>query len=202
MDLPINVDVYCADGHCGVSTYIVLNPTTEKVTHLVVKEKQFPHTEHLVPLDLVSETSPHQIRLRCTQHELTELEMFLETEFIRTEIPEYSGDPYMMWPYVLPRIETIAVDHERIPPAELAVHRGAHVEATDGGAGRVDEFLVSPLDGHITHLVLREGHLWGQKDVTIPISKIDRIEEETVYLKLNKREIAELPAIPIHHWGS
>lgn len=202
MDLPINVEVYCADGHCGVSTYIVLNPTTEKVTHLVVKEKKFPHTERLVPLDIVSETSPHHIQLRCTKRELTELAAFLETEFIRTEIPEYSGDPYMLWPYVLPQTETIAVDHERISPAELAVHRGTHVEAADGGAGRVDEFLVSPLDGRITHLVLREGHLWGQKDVTIPISQIERIEEDTVYLKLNKHEIEELPAIPIRHWGS
>ena len=53
--------------------------------------------------------------------------------------------------------------------------------------GCVDEFPVDPANGHITHLVLREGHLWGQEDVTIPISEIARIEEGTVYLKLNKQ---------------
>lgn len=37
----------------------------------------------------------------------------------------------------------------------------------------------------ITHLVLRESHLWGQKDVTIPVSEIDRMEDNVVYHKLN-----------------
>jgi hypothetical protein len=45
--------------------------------------------------------------------------------------------------------------------------------------------------------VLREGHLWGQKDVTIPVSQIERIEEDAVHLKLDKRSIEALPAIPV-----
>jgi len=197
MDIPINVNVYCSDGHCGVSTHVVLNPTTEQVTHLVVKEKRFLHTERLVSIDLVLETTPHRIQLRCTKHELAEMESFLETEFVKTEIPEYGGDPYMVWSYTLPRIEMVPIEHERIPSGELAVHRGARVEATDGHAGRVDEFLVNPVDEHITHLVLREGHLWGQKDVTIPVSEIDHIEEDAVYLKLNKHDIEALPTMPM-----
>jgi hypothetical protein len=38
--------------------------------------------------------------------------------------------------------------------------------------------------------------LWGQKDVTIPVSEIERIKEDHVYLKLDKRSIEALPAIP------
>jgi len=45
----------------------------------------------------------------------------------------------------------------------------------------------------ITHLILREGHLWGQKEVTIPLNQIERIEDDTVYLKLRKEEIEKLP---------
>jgi hypothetical protein len=37
-------------------------------------------------------------------------------------------------------------------------------------------FVVDPKTGHITHLVLREGHLWGQRDVAIPVNAIERIE--------------------------
>jgi hypothetical protein len=44
---------------------------------------------------------------------------------------------------------------------------------------------------------MREGHLWGQRDVTIPISKIDRMEENTVYLKLDKESVEALPTIPV-----
>ena len=35
----------------------------------------------------------------------------------------------------------------------------------------------------------------GRQDVTIPVAKIDRIDDDGVYLKLNKREIAALPAL-------
>jgi sporulation protein YlmC with PRC-barrel domain len=197
MDIPVNAEVYAADGPCGRSTYIILNPTTRRVTHLVVKEKRFPHAEYLVPIDYVIEATPQLIRLRCTGHELKELEAFIETEFVSSNFPEYAGDPYMTWPYVIPEAESVPVEHERIPPGELAIRRGARVEATDGHAGQVDEFLVDPKNGHITHLVLREGHLWGQKDVTIPVSQIDRIEEDTVYLKLDKHSVEMLPTIPV-----
>jgi len=79
----------------------------------------------------------------------------------------------------------------------LAVYRGARVEATDGKAGMLGEFLVNPLTGHISHLILMEGHLWGKKEVTIPVSAIDRIEEDTVYLKLDKKAVESLPSEPV-----
>ena len=198
MDIPVNADVYCNDHHCGVSTYIIIDPTTKKVTHLVVKEKAFPHIERLVPIELVLETSPHKVQLRCSKNQLEEMESFIETEFTRSVVPEYIGDQFMTWPYVISETEMIPVKHKRIPPGELAVRRGAGVEATDGHAGQVDEFLVNPTDGYITHLILREGHLWGKKDVTIPVSQIDHIEDDAVYLKLNKHRVEALPSIPIH----
>jgi len=85
-------------------------------------------------------------------------------------------------------------------PGELSIHRGANVAAKDGRVGKVDEFLVDLSDGHITHLVLREGHLWGQRDVTIPISEIERIEEDTVHLKLDRHSVQRLPGIPVKRW--
>jgi hypothetical protein len=91
------------------------------------------------------------------------------------------------------KTDYIPVDEEQIPPGELAVYRGAQVEATDGKAGMLGEFLVNPLNGHISHLILMEGHLWGKKEVTIPVSAIDRIEEDTIYLKLDKKAVESLP---------
>jgi hypothetical protein len=64
----------------------------------------------------------------------------------------------------------------------------------------VDEFLVDRETEHITHLVLREGHLWGQKDVLIPVSEIAHVDEERVYLTLSKAEVADLPTAPLRRW--
>jgi sporulation protein YlmC with PRC-barrel domain len=200
MDIPVNAEVACVDGLCGQSTYVIINPISRQVTHVVVKRKRRPHTQHLVPVDLVGDTTRDLIRLRCTRDELAKIELFTETEYVQERIPDvdYMEDVYLVWPYHIPELNTtIPVTHQRIPHGELAVHRGARVEATDGHVGRVDEFLVDPVDTHITHLILREGHLWGQKDVTIPVSHIDRIEEDTVYLNLDKHNVGALPAIPI-----
>jgi sporulation protein YlmC with PRC-barrel domain len=202
MDLPVDADVQCTDGPGGRSTYVVLNPVTRRLTHIVVKQDSFPRLERLVPVGMVAETSPDQIHLNCSQQELHRLEPFIETEFLHGEFPyaAYGLDEFRLWPYALPGDELVPVEHERVPPGELAVRRGSHVRATDGDVGRVDEFLVDRETEHITHLVLREGHLWGQKDVTIPVSEIERIEEDTVYLKLDKPSIEGLPGIPVRRW--
>ena len=94
----------------------------------------------------------------------------------------------------------VPVTYEQIPPGELAVRRDARVKAVDGYVGRVDEFLIDPTTRRITHLVLREGHLWSQKDVIIPISKVDRAGENVIHLKLDKHAIKTLPAISVRRW--
>ncbi len=202
MDISIDADVQCTDGAAGRSTCVVLNPVTRKVTHLVVKEDSFPRLERLVPMVMVAETSPGQITLTCSQQELHRLEAFIETEFLTGESPHvaYRLGEYRFWPYILAEDPVFAVEHERVPPGELAVRRGSRVRATDGDIGRVDEFLVDREAEHITHLVLREGHLWGQKDVFIPVSKIGQIDEGRVYLTLSKEEVANLPTVRIRHW--
>jgi len=67
----------------------------------------------------------------------------------------------------------IPVQDWQIPLGELAVRRGTRIEATDGYVGKVDEFVINPENDHITHLVMREGLLWGKKDVIIPLSAMD-----------------------------
>lgn len=198
MDFPLDVRVHCTDGRYGRSTYIILNPTTEKITHLVVRERQPSRVERLVPVKLVANTAADVILLTCTKEEFSQLEPFNQTEFIYTDVPQYS-DPKMtlLWPYVAPAKRTIDEKIRRIPYGELAVRRGARVRATDGQVGKVDEFLVDPESGHVTHFVLREGHLWEKKVVTIPISQVDHIEGKVVHLKVDKKSVEAMPTIPV-----
>jgi sporulation protein YlmC with PRC-barrel domain len=199
MDIPIGVDVECADGACGKSSYAIVNPIRREITHIVVEPGGLlVQPERLVPLDLVVESTPSLIRLNCTKDEFEALEPFVDLEYIKGDLSDfdYAGE-YLLAPYRLPDAVLTPVEVEQIPPDELAVRRGARVEATDGHVGRVDEFLIDPESEHITHLVMREGHLWGQRDVTIPISKVDRMEEDTVYLKLDKGSVEALPTIPV-----
>jgi sporulation protein YlmC with PRC-barrel domain len=111
----------------------------------------------------------------------------------------YRGGSYYYLPYVDPEMTVqVPVEHKQIPSGELAVHRGTRVESTDGYVGHINEFVVNPKSGHITHLVMREGHLWGQKEVIIPVSAMGDALGDTVFLKLDKQQIESLPTFPLH----
>jgi hypothetical protein len=209
MEIPLNVQVECTDGVCGRSVFLLINPVIDQVTNLVVKEDSSPNTEYIVPVDFVIETIADTIQLRCSKAELEKMDPFIKTTVIEKKVPVtdlgYHGGSYgwgsqqYYMPYVTPeRTVKVSEEHMQIPPGELAVRRGTRVEATDGYVGHVDEFVVNPGNGHITHLVMREGHLWGKKDVIIPLSAMGDTREDTVFLKLDKHQIESLPTFPVH----
>jgi len=205
MFFPIGAQVQCSDGSCGHSTYVVINPISQTITDVVVKEDGFGHPERLVPVKRIMSSTSDEIRLDCNRKELEEMKPFLNVEFVSGTMPHLTYDPdqYMFWPYNLPPAdlepEYVPLEHEQIPPEELAVQRGTRVEATDGLVGHVSEFLVNPANGHITHLVLRKGHLWNTREVTIPVTYIKFIEETTVFLTVDKHSLEELPTAPAWH---
>jgi len=85
------------------------------------------------------------------------------------------------------------VEAEAVPQGETVLHFGAEVHATDGRIGKVDEFLVEKRTGRITHLVLKEGHLWRAKEITVPASCIAGYDKDVVRLTLDKKAVELLP---------
>lgn len=204
MDIPLNVDVYGPDGLIGHSTYIILNPVTEEVTHVVIRENFNNHTERLVPVAEIQESDTNMIRLTCDDTKLSRMDPFEEVEFIPTTVPQIEASTpsnSYAWPYIVTNQERrfVKLVRRQIPPYERGLRRGAYVHARDGRIGQIDEVVVNRETMHLTHLVLREGHLWGKKDVMIPIDEIERIEENNIYLKLDKQSVEALPTFPVHH---
>ncbi len=195
MDIRLNVEVRCHDQPLGSCSGVILDPVTDKVTHLVVKDNSAIQAQRLVPVSRVQEGTPEYIQLSCTRQEFERMEQFVDTEFIPTGMSDPDIAAGMMWAYSVPDTPFIVLEHEHVPPSELAIHKGSKVRASDGRIGRVDEFLIDAQSGKITHLVMKEGHLWGQKDVTIPVEQIDHIEEDTVFLKLDRKGVERLPAV-------
>ena len=77
------------------------------------------------------------------------------------------------------------------------VYSGMEVEASDGKVGKLDALVLDPDSGMITHILLREGHLWGKKDVAIPVAEIKYTDGESVYVKLDKAAVKALPEVPV-----
>ena len=84
------------------------------------------------------------------------------------------------------------------PSTELqAINKGAVVLATDGQVGVVDELVIEPETHRITHFVIREHDLIKKMAVAIPVNEIERVEVNTVFLKINKQEVASLPTVTL-----
>ena len=84
---------------------------------------------------------------------------------------------------------------EAIQAGGVAVHKGAKVFAKDEHVGKVDEFLVEGKSGRTTHLVLVQGHLWGKKDIAVPVNQIAHYKDGDVYLKVDKTQVENLPEL-------
>jgi len=202
IDLPLKAEVRCSDGVAGFSTHVIGNPVDHKVTHLVVKSVQPPFNENLVPIDQLEETTPHLIKLKCTRNEFEKMEPFEVEEYIYSRYSNYQMLPYQLPSQVLMDDvgEYVTVKNHNIPQGEITVWRGAKVEATDGYIGLVDELLINSNNMQTTHLVLRERNLNQQREITIPVSQIERMNEDTIYLKLDRQSIEALPTTPIQRW--
>ena len=90
------------------------------------------------------------------------------------------------------------VTYDTIPLGEVAVRRGEHVHATDGDIGQVEGLVIDPRNHHVTHVLLQEGHLWGRKEVAIPISAVTGVDDG-IRLSITKHEVQDLPPVDVDH---
>ena len=175
----------CVDGPGGKVSRVIIDPATETVTHLVIEPKHRFGVGRLVPLDLV-ETTAGDIRLRCTVEEFGALEPAQETELV----DDVTGSLGLGGLNTPPPVPVIIQDV--VPLGEADVDRGEPVHALDGEIGRVQGFLVDPDDHRVTHVLLEEGHLWGRKKVSIPVSAVTGVEIG-IQLSLTKKQVEDLP---------
>ena len=197
-EIPLKARVECTDGRGGEVATLIVDRTRLTVTHVVVREDRLGHTERIVPIDRVVETSTDTIWLSCTVEELHRMPDFLNVEYQEVPLPAYVGYGYDVGtPTYYAQTEMIPVATELVPEGGRSVHPGTPVDASDGYIGELSELLTDPETGQITHLVLREGHRWGKKKVLIPISMVEAATPEgTIRLHADKKAISRLLAMP------
>ena len=210
-EFDIGSAVACRDGVCGHLSRVVVDPVARAITHLAVEPSDRHSRSRLVPVDFVESTEGGVIRLKCTKPQFEVFELAEDAQLLSGEAdhPGYEREHVVALPYyglrtdaagfsgmpqhrISPRVKL----HDRVPVGEVAVRRGEHVHATDGQIGRVRGLVIDPADHHVTHFLLDEGHLWGQKTVAIPIGAVAHIEDG-VRLSLTKDEVRDLPAVDV-----
>ena len=189
-EFTIGARASCSDGYCGEVRRLIIDPAARTVTHLVIQPGHRKEAGRLVPVDLV-DTTAGDIRLRCTIAEFDQLDPAEEADVVEGRglgIPTPTGPP----PVGIPRPARITVQ-EVVPVGKAQVRPGDHVHALDGEIGQVHGVLVNPDDHQVTHVLLREGHFWGHKEVAIPVSAVTRVDDLGIRLNLTKEQVGDLP---------
>lgn len=86
MNIPLNAEVYSLDGPVGRAITTLLNPTTQKITHLVVAEKKAPDIKRLVPLKFIKKTTRRLILLSCTMETVSKMDQLKKLVINSTDL--------------------------------------------------------------------------------------------------------------------
>jgi hypothetical protein len=158
-----------------------------------------------------------EIQLECTLDDAAGFEEVHEAAFLRlgespaqdpdwdVGVDDYLAFPYYagldVGPYPSDVDRDVTLSYDRVPKGEVEVRRASAVISSDGHSlGEVDGFVIDD-DDLITHFVLERGHLWGRREVTIPIGAVAGVESDVVHVALSKDEVGDLPAVRVHRRG-
>ncbi|MEN8446655.1 MAG: PRC-barrel domain containing protein, partial [Cyanobacteria bacterium J06555_13] len=176
-------------------------PVEQTITHLAITaDEGLGDAGRIVPFEQILETTPTSIQLRCHRTDLLKMDVFIKKHYIPNALLDSAldgvprlmrshsldltnPDTYRLWPYTIADTESpyFPIEEEQIPMGDMAVRRGAQVRATDSVVGDVDEFVVDLTNGHITHLITREGHLGGPQEIALPLSVIENMANSKIF---------------------
>ena len=193
----------------GFLERVVLNPESNVVTHIVVRNGPLLNKEDKVlPIELVTDTTEDLVLLDTDASAVETLPLFEEKrESSRErsiEISASSDDPGV-WPSGVSQVDApLVLDPDEpsetvqnIPDGTIAMKAGARVTAADGAhVGQVERILAEPALGQITHLLISRG-IFSKDLKIIPIKWVMKIGEEGVYLNVNKDTVEGLAGIPL-----
>ena len=206
-EFTLGARVSCTEGVCGHVIRVVVDTVARAVTHLVVEPTDGSGLGRLVPLSLV-QAGPDGIRLGCTLAAFGQLEAAQEIKFLPGGRGRGGNGPAdAVWPYYSLNMGALGIGmegapgtvvYDKVPLNEVEVRRGEHVHAIDGNIGRVQGLVIDPSDHHVTHVLLQAGHLWGRKEVAIPISAVIRVDDG-IRLSISKQQVQDLPPVDVDH---
>ncbi len=209
----IGTEVVAKDAVCGELSRVIIDPVAKALTHLVVAPRHHDGLGQMVPIELVEATQDDQIRLNCDEAQFRALEDSQDVEVLpaSSNVWGYGTGQAQMWPYYGLGMAggmgaggmemglaggPQSVVNDRVPLGEVQVRRGDQVHATDGWIGSVQGLVIDPKDHHVTHVLLQEGHLWGRKQVAIPIRTTSRMENG-IRVELTKDQVHDLPPVDL-----
>lgn len=190
-----NARVQFIDRLAAALVSIVVDTAEQRVVSFVVQDKS--NQRRLVPLESVVDADDELVRMRISSDTFFALPEFDESQYVIGGDPEndfFKAVEGVQTPvYYIPDLG----GEKAVPPEkDLALIRGAFVNAKDGHVGTVEEIVIDPVSGKASQIVV---HTAGRKkeELVLPIAVIGEVKGDTVYLKLSMQQVETLPGVPV-----
>lgn len=212
MRLDLDSRVVCADGEFGEFADVVIDPSTPRVTHLVVQHYGRHDSAWLMPINRAQAREAERdptIVLDCSVAEVSAQKTLERSAYLPLgQRPEDDpdSDVGIERAFELPPNYSLGVNaldsgvgpmdsdphvtvlYDRIPKGTVEIRRVSEVTSSDGHhLGHVVGLVIDER-AQIALLVLEHGHLWAKRQISVPIGSIDRIESDEVVLTLSHDE--------------
>jgi sporulation protein YlmC with PRC-barrel domain len=192
LNLALAAPVYAEGALVGRIEHVIVDPSHGRATMLVVRENALPNTLRLVAEKFVATSGADGVHLSCDTAKLARMREYIITDyyppsfFLHLAAAEHCKLPLVPSSWTVERPAT--------PAGSVALTGHEAVWATDGKVGRLDGVHVEAHTGRVIELLLRQGHLWGAREVAIPAGLVAAYEDGVVRLGVDTAAIAALPA--------
>ena len=214
--LELGTPVYCTDGKLGEIADVVIAPRSMRVVDLVVRPRHTGGPARLVPIEEAQGSVwEERIQLGCSREEAGRFPAIQEAAVMSMgEMPvgdsewDVGVQDGMAVPtgssmdMAAPRLDgmdqPMEVTYDRIPKGKVELRHRSSVVSSDGRiVGKIGAFVVE--GDEVTHLILERGHLWGRRDVAIPVAALANVKTDEVVLGISRHEVGKLPSVRLHH---
>ncbi len=220
MQFKKNAQVYSSDNQdIGRLERVVMDPGTQKVSHIVVRQGLFFTEDKVIPVDYVEQADGDNINLSHHSDSLQKLPKFEAVQHVPIEqqdmedfqVEVEDGPFYMYWnppmgaaPYYgIPPVPTqeTAPQHpyyverttQNIPEGTIALEEGGHVESSDGEhVGNIERIYVDPQTNYATHILISQG-FFLRETRWVPTTWFRTVSEDKVYLAVSAATIERMP---------
>lgn len=208
--------VVTSDGkEVGKVNRFVIDPLTDKVTHIVVQKGGLFAEDKVVPFNKVNLADEHDIVLKESIGDFNDLPPFEETHFVQAAgqdvnaptpddpphlrvVPAYywyppagymevpgSGIGYENWPQIQTK--------QNIPEETVALKEGSTVVSSDGRhVGNIERLVLDRESNRVTHFLISQGLLFKDRKL-IPAHWVRSLEEDKVHLAVSADVLETLP---------
>lgn len=207
LDIKIGSRVRCRDGRAGRVLKLVVEPSSKRMTHVIVERGVLLHHDVAVPIERVERVQDGWVVLDLSVEGLSALPAYAEVD---DAVPDatwaaehgYPPDGTLVdlrstapggllapaWSGLLIQGHT----HAGVPAEETPVGRGTRVTYREGALGRLDDVLLEPETGVVPALVVRKGRLLA-KDVIVPAAWVERVGEDEIVVDADRALLERLP---------